>query len=223
MPVLIGLADHAGDQVDVDLREPNLLNPAIRLHDLGRQMSAAILFENLVLEVFDTQRHPSDADFFECFDFLQAERARLALEGDFVGGVPRHVLGQFVSQKQQLPRAEIRRRATPEVDELELSIADGRRLADQFDLASQAIDVTLNRLSVLVGVDPEVAEPAPLAAERDMQIQPQRHTGIRFRVQCGMNLGHVLLRPKRERRIVRDKIAADFRRAGCVGRHAVAL
>ena len=71
--------------------------------------------------------------------------------------------------------AEERRRAAAEVDEAERPAAHHRQLADQLDLARQGRDVALDVVRVLVGVDAEVAELAALAAERNVQIQAQRH------------------------------------------------
>ena len=53
-----------------------------------------------------------------------------------------------------------------------------RRLrAQQLPFAREQVEVLLDLLRVLVGVDAEVAEVAALPAERNVQVQPERHAG----------------------------------------------
>ena len=79
VPVLVRLADHPRNQIDVDLRETRLLNPFVSLENLRREMRPAVLFEDLIVEVFHAQRHPRDADLFEGLDFLQASACRVRI------------------------------------------------------------------------------------------------------------------------------------------------
>src|SRR5687768_11232515 len=73
-------------------------------------------------------------------------------------------------------------------------------------------------MSVLVGIDPEVAELAPLAAEGNVQVQAQRHI-LRRRMQGGFDFRQRLLAPLREGRIVGDEITADFGFGGFGGHY----
>src|SRR5262249_31576106 len=79
------------------------------------------------------------------------------------------------------------------------------------DLAGQCVKVDLYVLSILVGVDAKITELAALAAERDVQIQPQRSAGLRRSLQGGHRLRQVLWLPRGERRIVGDEVIAQPR------------
>ena len=68
-----------------------------------------------------------------------------------------------------------RRRAAAEIDEAKRPPPHHRLLADQLDLVLQRLAIRLDLLGVLVRIDAEIAELAPLAAERNVQIQAQRH------------------------------------------------
>ena len=63
---------------------------------------------------------------------------------------------------------------------IETPVAHHRLAADQFDLVRQGRHVLLDVVRPLVGEHLEVAELAALAAERDVQVQPQRHGGRRL-------------------------------------------
>ena len=89
LPVVPRLADHAGDEVDVDLREAEVARPAVRPVDFVFEMSPAVVFEDLRLEVLDAEAQPGDAHVAERFELVLLQRARLALEGDFLGASPR--------------------------------------------------------------------------------------------------------------------------------------
>ena len=64
-PVVPGLADHAGDQVDVDVGKAGVANPVPGFVDFGRQVRAAVFFEDRVAEVLDAQAQPRDAQLAE--------------------------------------------------------------------------------------------------------------------------------------------------------------
>ncbi len=149
-------------------------------------------------------------------DLRLRKRAGLAFEGDFLGLVPIDVGPQAIDQRRELLAAEERRRAAAEIDEAERPASHHRQAADQFDLARQGRDIGLDVRGVLVGVDAEVAELAALAAERNVQVQPQRHFGRR-RMQGLVHVGQRLGRPLRKRRIVGDEIAANFGLGGFCG------
>ena len=88
----------------------------------------------------------------------------------------------------------------------------------QLPLARQHVQIRLDLAGVLPGVDTEVAEMAPLPAERNMKIQAQRDIGgyRRERRLC-VCLDRVL-RPQGERRVVGDEIAANVGLIGCCDR-----
>ena len=90
LPVVPVLADHAGDEVDVDLREAEVARPAEGAVDFVFEMCPAVELQNLRLEVLDAEAQPRDAELAERLELVLLQRARLALEGDFAGCVPRH-------------------------------------------------------------------------------------------------------------------------------------
>ena len=61
LPLVPGFADHAGDQVDVDLIEPEIARPGVGAIDFVGEMGSAVGFQNLVVEVLDAQAQARDA------------------------------------------------------------------------------------------------------------------------------------------------------------------
>ena len=84
-PVGVALADHAGDEIDVDLREVEPPRLPVDPVDLRRAVGASIELENSIVEVLDSQAEPRHAELAQRGELRIAERARLALEGDFRG------------------------------------------------------------------------------------------------------------------------------------------
>ena len=68
-PFVFDFAQHAGDQVDVDLLEADLAHPLVGAEDFGRLVGAAVGGEHLVIEMFDAQRKASDADLLDRLQF----------------------------------------------------------------------------------------------------------------------------------------------------------
>ena len=85
--------------------------------------------------------------------------------------------GQPSDQAFELLRREKRRRAAAEVDEVERPAGDRRLRRVQLPFAREHVQVVVDLLGVLVGVDAEVAEVAPLPAERNVQVEAERHAG----------------------------------------------
>ena len=61
LPVLFGLAEHAGDEIDVDLRKPERLRELVGAEDLGRPVRAAVQLEDVIVEVLDAEAEPRHA------------------------------------------------------------------------------------------------------------------------------------------------------------------
>src|SRR5690348_10522861 len=101
----------------------------------------------------------------EHFELVLLERAGFALEGHFASLLPRHDRAESGHEPIELRGAEIGRRAAAEVDVIERPAADARCLAQQFDFFKERVEIDLDVLGVLVGIDPEIAELAALAAE----------------------------------------------------------
>ena len=64
-PFLFCFTDHAGDQIDVDLRKAQRPRRVVGAPDLGRAMRAAIQFENAVAEILDAKTETRDADLLD--------------------------------------------------------------------------------------------------------------------------------------------------------------
>src|SRR5262249_41757047 len=79
----------------------------------------------------------------------------------------------------------------------------------QLDLFHDRVGIELDVVGVLVGVHAKIAELAPLAAERDVQVQAE--WGIRRRppVKSSPGGSQVVGLPERERRIVGDEVVAE--------------
>ena len=60
-PVVPRFADHAGDQIDVDVGKIGIVNPIPRFLNFGRQMGPAVFFEHRIAEILDAQAQPRDA------------------------------------------------------------------------------------------------------------------------------------------------------------------
>src|SRR5688572_23524922 len=218
LPLVLGLAEHAGDQVDVDLREADVARPCIRLPDLRRLMSPAVDRQDLVVEVLDAQRQPRHADFLDRAQLAFLQRARLAFERDFLGRVPAPVLVDPLDEPVELLVRQVRRRAAAEVYELELTSLKPVALGVEGDLTREGGQVYLDVAGVLVRIDAEVEELAPLAAERDVQVQPQRRLRRHRVIEHVIQRGEVVRRPNGERRVVGDEVAADLGRWLRLGR-----
>ena len=137
VPVLLGLAEHAGDEVDVDLREVERARLLVGAKDLRRSVRPAVQLEHLVAEILDAEAQARDAEAADDRQLALGQRARLALEGHFLGRVPRRDRLQPVHQPLELARREKRRRAAAEIDEVERPAGDGRQRGVELPLANQ--------------------------------------------------------------------------------------
>ena len=78
-PVFVGLLDHAGDEIDVDLREADRAREVVGADRFrSRPMRAAVDLENVAVEVLDAEDEPRDADLAERAELLLGQRAGLA-------------------------------------------------------------------------------------------------------------------------------------------------
>ena len=136
------------------------------------------------------------------------ERAGLALERDFFGRRPRRDGRQPLHEAAELPHRQERRRAAAEVHEVERPAVDRRIGVVELPLARHHVEVFLDFLRVLVGVDAEVAEVAALPAERHVQVQAERH---RRRPASSAPAA----RRARRRRPSRRRTADSWRRSSC--------
>src|SRR5262249_5391283 len=163
----------------VDLREAEFAGPAESTIDFLFEVGAAVVLENLRLEVLDTQAEPRDAVLSQHLQLVLLKRAGFALEGDFASTVPRHDRSQASHEAVELRGAQIRWRAAAEVDVVERPASDAGPGRQQFYLLQDGIEIDFDVLGVLVGVDAEVTELAALPAEWDVQVKPERHASPR--------------------------------------------
>ena len=88
-PVVPCLADHAGDQVDVDLLEAEFACPAVGAVDFLFVVRPAVVFQYLVVEIFDAEAEAGHTQFAQGLELVLLQRARFALERHFLDAVPR--------------------------------------------------------------------------------------------------------------------------------------
>src|SRR5262249_22668170 len=117
---------------------------------------------------------------------------------------------ESIHQIAKLLIADIRRSAAAEVGQPKLPPLQCGHAAVDFILLDQRVEIDLDLRSVLVRVDFEVTKFAPLAAERDVNVKPERLLDARGTAQRLDRVRDVFRLPLRERRIVGDEIIADF-------------
>ena len=153
-PFVFGLAQHAGDQVDVDLRETDGTRVAVRPEDLCGAVRAPVQFQDVVVEMLDAETEPRDAHPANRAELRLGERPGLALERDLARGRPRRDRRQAINETLELPDRQERRRAAAEIDEVERPPGDGRLPGVQLPLPPQNIEVRLDLGRVLVPCRP---------------------------------------------------------------------
>ncbi len=171
-------------------------------------MGAPVVAQDRVVEVLDAEAQAGDPDLPDRLQLGAGQGARLALEGHLLDPVPGDRATQPLDQGAEVLDADVGGRAAAEVDEAGTSPGDRRGRGVELHLGRQGVQVGADLVEVLVGVDPEVAELAALAAERDVQVEAE--VGLRLR-RCGqrpLRLRQLLLAPERERGIVGDEDAA---------------
>src|SRR5262249_41666554 len=94
---------------------------------------------------------------------------------DFLDVVPRRDRREAVREVVNLARGEVRGCSSAEIDEIERPARDRWSPAVQVPFVHQEIVVVDDLLRVLVRVDAEIAEMAPLPEEGDVETQPGRH------------------------------------------------
>src|SRR5215212_9336870 len=134
-------------------------------------MRTAICSEDLVVEVFDAEAQPCDADGFECFEFRLLNRARLTLERYLFSVLPTDVSIQAIDEIMQLLLTDVRRCAATEVCKAKLPALKRRHTAVKLVLFDQRIEIDLDLRRVLVCVDFEITEQAALAAKRNVNVE----------------------------------------------------
>src|SRR5262249_40586104 len=128
-PVVPTLADHTGDEVDVDLLEAELPCPAVGAMNLLFEMGTAIKLKNFRIEILDAETEARHAHLAQSLKLVLLQRARFALEGHFLSALPRQHRLQTLHQTAQLRRAQIRRCAASEINVFQGPATDQRDAA----------------------------------------------------------------------------------------------
>src|SRR6266487_5898542 len=127
---------------------------------------------------------------------------------------------EAVNQVVELLFADVRRRTATEISKAELPALQGACAAVAFNLLDECVEIKFNLAGIFVRIDFEVAKLTALAAERDVKVKTERVLSTGRLIQRLNRVGDVFRFPLRERRIVRNKIIADFSaRLRRVGRH----
>ena len=185
-------------------------------------MRAAVQLENPIAEVLHPEAETGHTQGANAFELRLGERAGLAFERHLLRRVPGCAGRQSRDKALQLAGREKRGRAAAEVHEVQGATGDRRRLEIQLPLAPEEVQILFDVARVLVRVDAEIAEMALLPAERDVEVQPERHAPACGCCQRRPRVPPDGVRgPDRERRIVGNEVAADFRLIELGGARAV--
>ena len=210
-PTLPRFAYHAGDEVDVYLPEVQRLYPRCNAINLFGEVCPAVFGEDFIVQVFHAEAEAGYADRPNRLQLRLCEGAGFTLKRDFLCVIPREHRFHPRYQRLQVLDADIGRRAAAEIDEFQRAICDCRLRAVELHLFRQRVQVNVNLRTVLIGVNPKIAELAPLAAKGDVHIQSERCIWMRRRIQRLPHGGYILVTPSRIRRIVGDE-NAPYRR-----------
>ena len=197
--------------------KPSAARELVGAVDLRRAVRAAVELEDVVVEVLDAEAQPRDADVADRLELGLGQRARLALEGDFLGAVPRRDRRSAASTRPlELLRREERRRAAAEVDEVERPAGDAGGARVELPLAGEQRRGTSRR--------PRRSCRCRRGSSRTGSASGRTGCAGRARAACpapaarcerGQRVGgDRVRRPDRERRVVGDEVAADFRFGG---------
>ena len=206
LPVLLGLLDHARNQIDIDLIEAFRLGPLVGPAHFFRAMRPTIDLENVVVKVFNTQTQARHPDIFNRRELARIQGSRFTLKGHFLGIVPWKNGFHSVSQLSQLLRREIRGRPSTKINELGLSSLDERLASHHLKFGHRRVQVVLDLIRTLIGINAKVAEMTASPAEGNVVIETQWHSLFRGLIVSGLNLGILIIRPKRKGRVIRNEI-----------------
>ena len=199
-------------------RKPAAPDPRHRPVDLAADVGAAVLAQDVVVEMLDAQAQAGDADVGDGGHLGLGQGARLALEGDLVGLAPGHGRLGAGGQGAQVAGADVGGGAAAEVDELQGPAGDPGAPGIGLDLAAKGVEVAPDLAGVAVHVDAEVAELAALPAEGDVQVEPEvRGPAAGGGLQHRLGGGDLVGAPEGVRRVVGDEDAAHVG----VGEHPV--
>ena len=206
LPLFRSLLHHAGDEVDVDLGEADFPGVGVGPLDLLGAVGASVDFQDVVIEVFDAQTQSGDTHFADGPQLVIGECAGLGFEGDFGRFIPREQALHAFGEIPELVRRQVARSASSKINEAGFPASDHRLLGVAGNVFEQRIEVGLDVVGILVGVDAEVAEMATLPAEGDVGVEPQRNPRLRFLIERLMEGGNGLGAPESERGIIGHEV-----------------
>ena len=174
-------------------------------------MRPAVELEDPVVEVLDAETEPRDPHARGS----PRSFASVSVPGshsNVISSAPAHGVAAVsrVDEPLELRGREERRRAAAEIHEVERTAGDRRRRRIELPLARQAIEIRLHLARVPFGVDAEVTEMTLLPAERDVQVEAQRHSGRGAGQRRTADSVDGFGGPHRKRRVIRDEVAADL-------------
>ena len=151
-------------------------------------MRTSVEFQDFVAEVLDAEAQTRDADAANGGQLRLGQRPGLALEGHFLRVAPRGHGVEASDETLELFRRQERRRPATEIDEVQRPAGDRRQVGVELPFVRKHVEVIADLLRVLVGIHAEVAEVAPLPAERNVEVEPQRHARNRRRLERGASV-----------------------------------
>ena len=88
-PIGLRFLDHARDQVNIDLGKLQFAGEGVGAGDFLAVMGAAVDLQDVVVEIFHAKAQAGHAHLADGVEFVAGQRARFALEGDFLAPRPR--------------------------------------------------------------------------------------------------------------------------------------
>ena len=135
----MGFTDHSCDEIDVELRKAERAGELIGAPDLLGSVSSSVDFQDVVIEVFDSQAKPGNTQIVDDLQLALREGARFTLEGNFLCLLPGKDCAQPLGQRAQLTGGEIGGSTSPEVDKVQIPVPDERPRCIQLQLLDQNI------------------------------------------------------------------------------------
>jgi hypothetical protein len=173
----LGLQRQSVHQIEVDLRETVPAQPADDALDHREWLQAVDRALHVRIEVLHADRGAVDAGGGQRRNVLLGGVARIELDRDLGAGNEVEAPAQHPGQRQPVLRRQHRRAAAADVQ-----MADGeaprQSVGDKCDLPVQGRQVGADWLVAVDDLGVAAAEPAHLVAERDVDVERQRHRGI---------------------------------------------
>src|SRR2546425_416358 len=199
-------AGQAVHQVDAQIGAPRLPRRLERGAGAARVVEAAEPREDRVVERLDTEAQPIHACRAIALELLARHALGVALDGDLGIRADVEASADSVERRRQVLGGQERGRAPTHEDGREAHPRCPRERAEEVDLAMERLEVA-GHGPLLEGRGVEAAVAAPLRAERDMDVQPER-----------VRLRRVIRQHRRERNLCWCRAERVVRRSGAGSR-----